>query len=193
MDRNISVDQVFDLLSGMAKTGIDMAAESRRGESPDMDSLFDAPVSDNRRPQRSAQSCDPTSRRNDVGYASEPYQAGPNRGYNNRPLQNTNPYSYGYGYTSDPVPYNNRSQQRSTPMYRNGGYTPQQQQTRRVNNAVNYNTNGGNSSASYGMGGYSSQSQYQTQPQQQNPYRSEYDERNYAFSDDGFGYGGEYR
>ena len=192
MDRNISADQVFDLLSGMAKAGIDMASEARRGESPDMDSLFDAPVSDNRRSQRSAQSCDPTSRRNDVGYASEPYQAGPNRGYNNRP-QNTNPYSYGYGYASDPVPYSNRSQQRSAPAYRNGGYAPQQQ-TRRVNNAVNYNTNGGNSSASYGMGGYSSQSQYQAQPQQQNPYRSsEYDERNYAFPDDGFGYGGGYR
>jgi hypothetical protein len=192
MDRNISADQVFDLLSGMAKAGIDMASESRRGESPDMDSLFDTPVSDNRRSQRSAPSCDPTSRRNDVGYASEPYQAGPNRGYNSRP-QNTNPYSYGYGYASDPVPYSNRSQQRSAPAYRNGGYAPQQQ-TRRVNNAVNYNTNGGNSSASYGMGGYSSQSQYQAQPQQQNPYRSsEYDERNYAFPDDGFGYGGGYR
>ena len=191
MDRNISADQVFDLLSGMAKAGIDMASEARRVESPDMDSLFDTPVSDNRRSQRSAQSCDPTSRRNDVGYASEPYQAGPNRGYNNKP-QNTNPYSYGYGYASDPVPYSNRSQQRSAPAYRNGGYAPQQQ-TRRVNNAANYNTNGGNSSASYGMGGYSSQSQYQAQPQQQNPYRSEYDERNYAFPDDGFGYGGGYR
>lgn len=192
MDRNISADQVFDILSGMAKVGIDMASETRREESPDMDSLFDTPVGNNRRPQRSAPTCDPTSRRNDVGYASEPYQAGPNRGYNSRP-QNTNPYSYGYGYASDPVPYNSRSQQRSTPAYRNGGYAPQQQQTRRVNNAVNYSTNGGTSSASYGMGGgYSSQSQYQSQPQQ-NPYRSEYDERNYAFPDDGFGYGGGYR
>lgn len=184
----------FNFLGNLAELG--------KEENTPMDVLFEAAESPEAAGKRKAEQylngggrgLDPMSRRNDISpYASAPYpqyQQQPNN--NQRYSDAGNPYTYNYGYTSDPVPSYNG----------NRGYSsyPQQQQNtntyfgsrRNTGNDIQYRN--GTTSASYGMSGTVGYGQYDSTPQ--NPYVDSsrpYDARDYEFSDnDTFGGRGGY-
>ena len=209
MTKNLTAEQVFNMATGLIDTGLNFAehmSSNEQQEAP-MDSLFDSV--ENSTPVRRPQSrrTEPGSRRNDVSgynsdyYAEPPYQnSGSQRNRRQSSSSQGNPYNYGYGYMSDPVPA--YSQRRNTSQYGGYGSTAGYSGSRRVNTGSNINySNNGTTSASYGMGNADSSafndSYYQEPPRQQEsyePYQScgiPYDEKNYRFPD--FGIGGGYR
>lgn len=178
MVNNITTDQVFSMLTGLVETGASFAKDIK--DDVPMDALFgSARAEDNARGSYT----DPMSRRNDVaGYQSTPYQQS-NNVQPTTPPQSINPYTYGCGYTSDPVPYSNNN---------NSGYFGNSNSyvgPRRTNGG-NIGNGNGTTSSSYGMGANVNRAPMQMT--EQNPYKAApYDERNYRFPDNGAkgGYG----
>lgn len=168
MAQNLTTDQVFDMLSGLVETGKSFA------ENVSMDTLFSS-----KDEPKSGPYSDPMSRRNDVGaYANAPYQANQQHAY---PAQSGNPYTYGYGYASDPVRYNSNQGYFNSNPYRGNSYGA----TRRFNDGAPNGYANGSVSSTYGMSGTHSAPPVNNQP---NPYQSSYDERNYRFPETEFGF-----
>lgn len=207
MTQNLTAEQVFNMAAGLVDAGlnfVDHMSSNEQQEAP-MDSLFDSVENSTPVRRQQPRRTEPGSRRNDVSgyssdyYAEPPYQNPGSQRSRRQPPSQGNPYNYGYGYMSDPVPA--YSQRRNVPQYGGYGSAAGYSGSRRVNAGSNINySNNGTTSASYGMSNAGSSgydSYYQEPPRQQEsyePYQScgiPYDEKNYRFPD--FGFGGGYR